>query len=51
MIVKVSGHVRTQRARELVGVGEDDGAGRGSIKPILSTKPVGRHDDNDDKKK
>jgi hypothetical protein len=51
MIVKVSGPVRTKRASELVGVGEDGGAGRGGMKPIPLTKLVGRHKDNDNNKK
>jgi hypothetical protein len=42
--------MRTQQARELAGVGEDGGAGRGDMRPIPSTKSVGRHNNNDDKK-
>ncbi len=50
-IVKVSGHVRMQRARELAGVREDGGVGRGGMKPIPLTKPVRRHDNNDNNNK
>ncbi len=42
--------MRTQQARELAGVGEDGGAGRGGMKPIPLTEPVGRYDEDDDKK-
>jgi hypothetical protein len=42
--------MRTQRASELAGVGEDGGVGRGGMKPIPSTKPVGRQENNDNKK-
>ncbi len=51
-ILKDSRHMRTQRARELAGVGEDSGGGgKGGMKPIPSMKPVGRHNNDDDRKK